>query len=34
MQADAIELVPFASHHLEGALALSRQAGWPHRLEN
>jgi hypothetical protein len=32
MQADAIELVPFAPHHQEGALA--RQAGWPHHLED
>lgn len=32
MQADAVELVPFAPRHLEGAL--SRRAGWPHRLEN
>jgi hypothetical protein len=32
MQADAIELVPFAPHHLEGALA--RQAGWPHHRED
>jgi GNAT superfamily N-acetyltransferase len=34
MQAGEIELAPFAPHHLEGALALSRQAGWPHRLED
>jgi hypothetical protein len=34
MQADAIELVPFAPHHLEGAMALSRQAGWPHHLKD
>ncbi len=26
------QLVPFGTEHLEGALALSRQAGWPHRL--
>jgi predicted N-acetyltransferase YhbS len=25
-------MVPFGTEHLEGALALSRQAGWPHRL--
>lgn len=26
-----IGLVPFAATHLDGALALSREAGWPHR---
>jgi hypothetical protein len=34
MQADAIELVPFAPHHQEGALALSRQVGWPPHLKD
>ena len=29
-----IAIVPFAEEHLEGALALSRQVGWPHRLED
>jgi predicted N-acetyltransferase YhbS len=34
MQASQIELVEFSPAHLEGAVALSRQAGWPHRLED
>lgn len=34
MQASQIELVPFLPEHLDGALALSRQAGWPHRRED
>lgn len=34
MHADTIEIVPFAPSHLEGAQALSRQAGWPHRIED
>jgi GNAT superfamily N-acetyltransferase len=35
LQADTpIELVTFLPTHLEGALALSRQAVWPHRLED
>ena len=29
-----IAIVPFAEEHLEGALALSRQVGWPHRPED
>jgi len=29
-----ISLSTFGSEHLEGALRLSRQAGWPHRLED
>lgn len=33
MQATAIDLRPLDQTHLESALALSRQAGWPHRLE-
>ena len=34
MQASQIELVEFSPDHLEGAVTLSRQAGWPHRLED
>jgi GNAT superfamily N-acetyltransferase len=34
MQAGQIELVEFSPDHLEGAVTLSRQAGWPHRLED
>ncbi|WP_047453039.1 GNAT family N-acetyltransferase [Rhizobium rhizogenes] len=33
MQATAIDLRPLDQSHLQSALALSRQAGWPHRLE-
>ncbi|WP_257625713.1 GNAT family N-acetyltransferase [Rhizobium sp. L51/94] len=29
-----IDIVKFSADHLEGALTLSRQAGWPHRLED
>ena len=29
-----IDIVRFSAEHLEGALTLSRQAGWPHRLED
>jgi len=32
MQSTQLDMVPFGTQHLEGALALSRQAGWPHRL--
>lgn len=32
MQTAQLDIVPFGTQHLEGALALSRQAGWPHRL--
>jgi GNAT superfamily N-acetyltransferase len=32
MQRTQLDIVPFGTQHLEGALALSRQAGWPHRL--
>lgn len=32
MQTTQLDIVPFGPQHLEGALALSRQAGWPHRL--
>jgi predicted N-acetyltransferase YhbS len=34
MQPSQIELAPFGQEHLEGAVHLSRQAGWPHRLED
>jgi len=34
MQSTQLDLVPFEAGHLEGALMLSRQAGWPHRLED
>lgn len=34
MQAALIELVKFTPDHLDGALVLSRQAGWPHRRED
>ena len=33
MQASAIDVRPLDHSHLQSALALSRQAGWPHRLE-
>ncbi|MEF0941410.1 GNAT family N-acetyltransferase [Rhizobium sp. BR 362] len=33
MQATGIDLRPLDQSHLQSALALSRQAGWPHRLE-
>jgi GNAT superfamily N-acetyltransferase len=33
VQATAIDLRPLDQSHLQSALALSRQAGWPHRLE-
>lgn len=32
--AGTISLVPFTPDHIEDALALSRQAGWPHRVED
>lgn len=32
MKADQLEIVSLGTQHLEGALALSRQAGWPHRM--
>ncbi|MBW9065954.1 GNAT family N-acetyltransferase [Rhizobium herbae] len=32
MHMTQLHMVPFGTEHLEGALALSRQAGWPHRL--
>ncbi|MFT2214381.1 GNAT family N-acetyltransferase [Rhizobium giardinii] len=34
MHASQIDLVAFGPEHLEGAVALSRQAGWPHRPED
>ncbi len=34
MQASQIEIVPFGPDHLEAAVALSRQTGWPHRTED
>lgn len=34
MLASQIDLVEFTPDHLEGALALSRQAQWPHRIED
>ena len=34
MQTAEIDLVTFAPAQLAGALALSRQAAWPHRLED
>ena len=34
MQTDEITLVAFAPEHLDSAVALSSQAGWPHRRED
>lgn len=34
MQLSQIELVTFSQEHLESAVQLSHQAGWPHRLED
>jgi len=34
MEAGEIALAEFAPEHLDGALALSRQAGWPHRRQD
>ena len=34
MQMTQLDIVPFGTQHLQGALALSRQAGWPHRRED
>ncbi|MBX5242225.1 GNAT family N-acetyltransferase [Rhizobium sp. NLR22b] len=34
MQTRQIEITAFSPDHLEGAVALSRQAGWPHRRED
>jgi predicted N-acetyltransferase YhbS len=34
MTSNAIELIAFGPEHLEGAVLLSQQAKWPHRLED
>ncbi|WP_156668142.1 GNAT family N-acetyltransferase [Rhizobium bangladeshense] len=34
MQTESIVLAPFEAHHVGGALALSRAAGWAHRRED
>ncbi|SCW79994.1 Acetyltransferase (GNAT) domain-containing protein [Rhizobium mongolense subsp. loessense] len=34
MKTTEIDLAPFGTEHLKGAVALSRQAGWPHRPED
>ncbi|GAA3103246.1 GNAT family N-acetyltransferase [Rhizobium viscosum] len=34
MQTSQIDLAAFGPEHLEAAVSLSRQAGWPHRLED
>ncbi|EJC83763.1 putative acyltransferase [Rhizobium leguminosarum bv. trifolii WSM2297] len=34
MQTETSTLAPFEAHHLDGALALSRAAGWAHRRED
>nr|WP_083541697.1 GNAT family N-acetyltransferase [Sinorhizobium americanum] len=34
MQTETPTLAPFEAHHLDGALALSRAAGWAHRRED
>ncbi|WP_111218739.1 GNAT family N-acetyltransferase [Rhizobium tumorigenes] len=34
MDPSHIDIVKFSADHLEGALTLSRQAGWPHRLQD
>jgi GNAT superfamily N-acetyltransferase len=34
MQTETVTLAPFEAHHLDGALALSRAAGWAHRRED
>ena len=34
MRTDSINLVSFTPEHIDGALALSRQAKWPHRAED
>ncbi|TCU07805.1 GNAT family N-acetyltransferase [Rhizobium sullae] len=34
MKTTQIDLAAFGPEHLDGAVALSRQAGWPHRLED
>ncbi|TQI76796.1 acetyltransferase (GNAT) family protein [Bosea sp. AK1] len=34
MDQETIDLVAFEEHHLDGALQLSREAGWPHQRED
>lgn len=34
MDQDTIDLIAFDEKHLDGAVALSREAGWPHRRED
>ncbi|WP_028745888.1 GNAT family N-acetyltransferase [Rhizobium mesoamericanum] len=34
MQEQQIEIRPFGPQHLDAAVCLSREAGWPHRLED
>ncbi|OAP42177.1 GNAT family N-acetyltransferase [Sinorhizobium saheli] len=34
MRTETVTLAPFEAHHLDGALALSRAAGWAHRRED
>lgn len=34
MQTRQIDLIPFSPEHLDAAVGLSRQAGWPHRPED
>lgn len=34
MDQQAIDLVAFGEHHLDGAVLLSQEAGWPHRRED
>lgn len=34
MQTESIVFAPFEAHHVDGALALSRAAGWAHRRED
>ncbi|MCT7378110.1 GNAT family N-acetyltransferase [Chelativorans salis] len=34
MDTEAIAFAPFEAHHLDGAVALSREAAWPHRKED
>jgi hypothetical protein len=34
MQTETIAFAPFEAHHLDGAVASSREAGWPHRKED
>jgi hypothetical protein len=34
MQTETIASAPVEAHHLDGAVASSREAGWPHRKED